>query len=141
MKQPPTSTSDSTTVQHRQQQQQQKHTPAATHEKPVRVRIISLGDVRVGKSCLIKKYCEPTRFVRNHIPTIGVDYGVKAIPRKMNDGRLLELKIDFFDLSGKIKCPPCMPITYSQGSYLLLHFVSSQAIPTTTRYRMNSTRM
>ena len=67
---------------------------------PIRVKVISLGDVQVGKSCLIKKYCEPTRFVSNYIPTIGVDYGVKATSNKMNDGRKLQIKIDFFDLSG-----------------------------------------
>jgi len=72
--------------------------------EPMRVKIITLGDARVGKSCLIKKHCEPTRFVSNYIPTIGVDYGVKAISKKMNSGEnMVEIKIDFFDLSGEEK--------------------------------------
>ena len=53
----------------------------------------------MGKSCLIKKYCEPTRFVSSYIPTVGVDYGVKAVSSKKNE-KTLDIKIDFYDLSG-----------------------------------------
>jgi DnaJ family protein C protein 27 len=67
---------------------------------PIRVRIISLGDVGTGKSCLIKRYCE-SRFAAKSIPTIGVDYGTRTTSRKTNDGRQLEVKMDFFDLSGE----------------------------------------
>ncbi len=69
---------------------------------PIRVRIISLGDVGTGKSCLIKRYCE-SRFASKSIPTIGVDYGTRSTSRKMNDGRQLEVKMDFFDLSGELR--------------------------------------
>ncbi|KAL3806580.1 LOW QUALITY PROTEIN: hypothetical protein ACHAXA_003407 [Cyclostephanos tholiformis] len=65
---------------------------------PIRVRIISLGDVGTGKSCLIKRYCE-SRFTSKSIPMIGIDYGTPLTSRKMNDGRQLEVKMDFFDLS------------------------------------------
>ena len=41
-------------------------------------KILSIGDTRVGKSCLIKRYCE-SRFVQRYITTIGVDYGVKKM--------------------------------------------------------------
>ncbi|KAL7472934.1 hypothetical protein ACHAXS_013314 [Conticribra weissflogii] len=68
--------------------------------KPPRIKIISIGNTKVGKSCLIKKYCEKNRFVSNYIPTIGVDYGVKATTRKVDGGRESEVKIDFFDFSG-----------------------------------------
>lgn len=71
-----------------------------------RVKVITLGDVKVGKSCLVKKYCDPNHFVSNYVPTIGVDYGVKTIAHKGNgddgsslDGRM-KIKVDFFDLSG-----------------------------------------
>lgn len=67
---------------------------------PIRVRIISLGDVGTGKSCLIKRYCE-SRFAAKSIPTIGVDYGTRTTSSKTNDGRQLEVKMDFFDLSGE----------------------------------------
>ena len=52
------------------------------------------GSATVGKSTLIKRYCE-NRFVQKYIPTIGIDYGVKPV-------RVLghELKVNFFDTSG-----------------------------------------
>ena len=40
-----------------------------------RLKIISLGESGVGKSCLIKRYCED-RFSEKYKGTIGVDYGV-----------------------------------------------------------------
>ena len=67
---------------------------------PIRVRIISIGDVCSGKSALIKRYCEPARFVSRHIPTIGCDYGLKTTNKTMNDGTATDVKVDFFDLSG-----------------------------------------
>lgn len=36
-----------------------------------------MGMAGVGKSCLIKRYCEE-KFVQKYISTIGVDYGVKV---------------------------------------------------------------
>jgi len=64
--------------------------------KPAQVcfKIISVGNSEVGKSCLIKRYCEG-RFVKRYISTIGIDYGVKKL-------ELLGHKvcINFFDLSG-----------------------------------------
>lgn len=41
-----------------------------------RIKILTAGSPEVGKSCLIKRYCEG-RFVAKYIPTIGIDYGVK----------------------------------------------------------------
>jgi DnaJ homolog subfamily C member 27 len=59
-----------------------------------RLKIITIGDALSGKSALIKRFCEG-KFVQKHIPTIGIDYGVKpAIVR----GR--ECRINFFDMSG-----------------------------------------
>eukprot|EP00052_Salpingoeca_macrocollata_P033827 m.328668 g.328668 ORF g.328668 m.328668 type:complete len:249 (+) comp56127_c0_seq1:11-757(+) len=57
----------------------------------MRVKIISLGSAGVGKSCLIKRYCEK-RFVAKYFPTIGVDFGVT---------RFQEHSINFFDLGGQ----------------------------------------
>ena len=48
----------------------------------------------MGKSCLIKRYCEG-RFVKRYISTIGVDYGVKKLTIKGQ-----AISINFFDLSG-----------------------------------------
>eukprot|EP00928_Gymnodinium_smaydae_P010303 TRINITY_DN13870_c0_g1_i1.p1 TRINITY_DN13870_c0_g1~~TRINITY_DN13870_c0_g1_i1.p1 ORF type:complete len:374 (+),score=68.45 TRINITY_DN13870_c0_g1_i1:86-1123(+) len=62
--------------------------------RPQRVKILSLGAAAVGKSCLIKRYCEG-RFVQKYITTIGIDYGVKPVKVFGQD-----LKVNFFDTSG-----------------------------------------
>ncbi|KAK7197073.1 ras family protein-like protein [Novymonas esmeraldas] len=41
-----------------------------------RLKLLAVGDLGVGKSCLIKRYCEG-RFIGKYIPTIGIDFGVK----------------------------------------------------------------
>lgn len=53
-----------------------------------------MGEGGVGKSCLIKRYCEE-RFVQRYISTIGVDFGVK--PVTIFD---YQVKVNFWDLSG-----------------------------------------
>ena len=58
------------------------------------VKLISIGEIEVGKSCLIKRYCEGS-FVSDYITTIGIDYGVKKVP--FND---MLVAINIFDLSG-----------------------------------------
>ncbi|XP_076068109.1 dnaJ homolog subfamily C member 27-like [Oratosquilla oratoria] len=59
-----------------------------------RIRILSLGNPGVGKSCLIKRYCEK-RFVNKYVPTIGIDYGSTTVDV---DGR--KISVHFFDTSG-----------------------------------------
>lgn len=63
-------------------------------DKPVRIKITSLGPPASGKSCLIKRFCE-SRFVSKYISTIGVDYGVK--PHTV-EGQ--QVRVNFWDLSG-----------------------------------------
>ena len=63
-------------------------------EKRLSIKLISVGDVEVGKSCLIKRYCEGN-FIKDYITTIGIDYGVKKVP--FND---CLVNINIFDLSG-----------------------------------------
>ena len=58
------------------------------------MKVISVGESCTGKSCLIKRYCED-KFVAKHIPTIGIDFGVK--PVKV-DGQ--PYRINFFDMAG-----------------------------------------
>eukprot|EP00658_Telonema_sp_P-2_P027958 TRINITY_DN2150_c0_g1_i2.p1 TRINITY_DN2150_c0_g1~~TRINITY_DN2150_c0_g1_i2.p1 ORF type:complete len:193 (+),score=33.50 TRINITY_DN2150_c0_g1_i2:206-784(+) len=60
----------------------------------VRIKVISMGEGGVGKSCIIKRYCEE-QFVSRYISTIGVDYGVKSV-----DVEGVEAKVNFWDLSG-----------------------------------------
>ncbi|KAI8813026.1 RJL family GTPase [Cladochytrium replicatum] len=67
---------------------------AAGSRQILRIKLLSMGDSGVGKSCLIKRYCEQ-RFISDYIPTIGIDYGVKAIT--IGDS---EVKINFWDVAG-----------------------------------------
>lgn len=62
--------------------------------RAIRMKVMSLGSENVGKSCLIKRYCEG-RFVSKYITTIGVDYGVKPVQVLGNS-----VKVNFFDTSG-----------------------------------------
>jgi DnaJ family protein C protein 27 len=70
--------------------------PQSNHKAPrsMRIKVISLGNAGVGKSCLIKRFCEG-RFVSRYISTIGVDYGVKPVQILGQTA-----KVNFFDLSG-----------------------------------------
>jgi len=62
--------------------------------RALRIKILSIGSEAVGKSCLIKRYCEG-RFVQKYITTIGVDYGVKPVQILGHN-----VKANFFDTSG-----------------------------------------
>uniref|UniRef100_A0A7R9SVU2 Uncharacterized protein n=1 Tax=Polyblepharides amylifera TaxID=1486889 RepID=A0A7R9SVU2_9CHLO len=65
-----------------------------TRNTAIRIKVISMGDAGVGKSCLIKRYCEE-KFVQKYIGTIGVDYGVKCV-------RLggVDVRVNLWDLAG-----------------------------------------
>ena len=69
-------------------------TKTTNFNKPLRLRIVLVGDECTGKSCLIKRYCEK-RFVTKYLPTIGIDYGATKI---FVDKR--EVGIHIFDTSG-----------------------------------------
>ena len=60
-----------------------------------RLKILSLGESGVGKSCLIKRYCED-KFVSKHVATIGIDFGVKPVQIDGSGG----VRVNFFDLAG-----------------------------------------
>ncbi|CAH1772837.1 unnamed protein product [Owenia fusiformis] len=62
--------------------------------KPFRIKIISMGNAEVGKSCIIKRYCEK-RFVNKYLATIGIDYGVTKV--KVNER---DVKVNIFDMAG-----------------------------------------
>lgn len=65
-------------------------------KKPLRIKIISIGNSEAGKSCIIKRYCEK-RFVPKYLQTIGIDYGVTKVNLKER-----ELKVNIFDMSGHV---------------------------------------
>ena len=60
----------------------------------IRLKVITCGDQGVGKSCVLKRFCEDV-FYPHCTPTIGVDFGVKA----MRVGKH-EVRICMFDLAG-----------------------------------------
>lgn len=62
--------------------------------KTLRVKLISMGNAEVGKSCIIKRYCEK-RFVQKYMATIGIDYGVTKITVGEKN-----LKVNIFDMAG-----------------------------------------
>ncbi|KAK3088902.1 hypothetical protein FSP39_025243 [Pinctada imbricata] len=63
-------------------------------KKSLRIKIISMGNAEVGKSCIIKRYCEK-RFVHKYLTTIGIDYGVTRVSIKDRD-----VKVNIFDMAG-----------------------------------------
>lgn len=65
-------------------------------KKPLRIKIITVGNSETGKSCIIKRYCEK-RFVPKYLQTIGIDYGVTKVNLKER-----EVKLNIFDMSGHV---------------------------------------
>lgn len=74
--------------------QQSPELTAAPPPSVRRIKIISMGDSGVGKSCVIKRFCEE-KFVSKYISTIGIDYGVKPVVVHGED-----VRVNFWDLSG-----------------------------------------
>ncbi|KAI8910984.1 P-loop containing nucleoside triphosphate hydrolase protein [Gorgonomyces haynaldii] len=60
-----------------------------------RIKILSMGDAAVGKSCLIKRYCEQ-KYVSEYVATIGIDYGVKSYVSRTHE----DVKVNFWDIAG-----------------------------------------
>lgn len=72
-----------------------------------------MGDAKVGKSCIIKRYCEE-RFLEEYVATIGIDFGVKSFQTHLEEGILAVVsrrhltcsssgaivKINFWDVGG-----------------------------------------
>ena len=69
--------------------------PIQPVQAAARLKVISLGEPGVGKSCLIKRFCED-KFVTKHVATIGIDFGVKPV---MIDGE--SVRVNFWDLASK----------------------------------------
>ncbi|CAN2390176.1 homolog, partial [Pristimantis euphronides] len=64
------------------------------NRKALRIKVISMGNAEVGKSCIIKRYCEK-RFVPKYQTTIGIDYGVTKVQIRER-----EIKVNIFDMAG-----------------------------------------
>lgn len=95
----------------------------------MRIKILSLGDSCVGKSCLIKRYCEK-KFVPKYISTIGVDFGVRQVNLLVSSPYEFEqeTKVNFWDTSGCEEFKDIRQEFYSQAQgVLLVYDVSSSA--------------
>ena len=89
-----------------------------------RIKVVCLGECKVGKTALIKRYCE-NRFERRYFKTIGVDYGSKDVKTVLEE-KIIKVIVDVFDLSGDIEYFEIRNEFYSdvQGC-LLVYDVSS----------------
>lgn len=58
------------------------------------VKLVGVGSLAVGKTCLIKHFCE-SRFSPSYQPTVGVDYGFK-----IQSALGVDLRVHLWDLSG-----------------------------------------
>eukprot|EP00056_Hartaetosiga_gracilis_P022677 m.32258 g.32258 ORF g.32258 m.32258 type:complete len:357 (+) comp9769_c0_seq1:64-1134(+) len=73
-----------------------KRTVVPKVKKERRIKVITLGDAVVGKSCLIKRYCEK-RFVSKYMATIGIDFGVVSwlyVNEEADDPKLEKKSMD-----------------------------------------------
>lgn len=85
-----------------------------------RIKITTIGDSGVGKTSILKRYCE-RHVASNHInttPTVGVDYG--SFREESKAGRLIY--VDLFDLSGKDKYQNVRKEFYEGTDIFLLVF-------------------
>ena len=80
-------------------------------------KLVTLGDEDTGKTCLIKAYCEE-RFEGKYIPTIGLDYGLRAEPNAPKP-----LALNIFDLSGDPFFAPLLPEMLSDAQVILVCYV------------------
>ena len=60
-----------------------------------RIKLLTIGDSMVGKSCIVKRFCEG-KFYDRFKPTIGIDYGTRKFKYKDKG----YIRLDFWDLSG-----------------------------------------
>ena len=95
----------------------------AQKQKPkyVRIKLLVVGPHKVGKSCLIKHYCEG-RFIKKYLPTIGIDYGVREVQLQSQT-----VKVNFFDTSGAVEYAPIRSEFYKDSQAILFCYdVSSK---------------
>ena len=85
-------------------------------------KILLLGDVAVGKSCLLLRYCENS-FQESHLSTIGLDFRLKKIT--LDDNR--KIKVQIWDTAGEDRFR-AITKNYYRGAngILLLYDVTDQ---------------
>ncbi|KPI88425.1 ras family protein-like protein [Leptomonas seymouri] len=78
-----------------------------------RIKLLAVGDVGVGKSCMIKRYCEG-RFVTKYIPTIGIDFGVKKI--ELNKAAVMQCSHGSSSGASTRSIPAAVRVNFWDGS-------------------------
>ena len=84
--------------------------------QPQRIRLLLLGDEGCGKTCLIRRYVEGC-FTPRYVPTVGVDFGVRAVPRPSPHP---PVKANIYDLSGAPEYALVRSEFYREAQALLL---------------------
>lgn len=83
--------------------------------------MVSMGDAGVGKSCLIKRFCEQ-KFYSKYTSTIGVDFGVKKVEYAGT-----EIRVNLWDMAGGGEFREVRNELYQDAEGILLVFdVSSR---------------
>ncbi|KAL5006111.1 hypothetical protein ScPMuIL_017269 [Solemya velum] len=80
------------------------------------IKVVGIGNASVGKTCLIKHFCE-SKFSSGYQPTVGVDYGFKIQHVYGND-----LRVHLWDLSGSPEFLDVRNELYSQTDAIFLVF-------------------
>jgi len=73
-----------------------------------------LGDSGVGKTCLVKRFCEE-KFTAKFHPTVGIDYGFK-----IHSVRDTDVRVHFWDMAGKIEYYDVRNELYNQTQAVML---------------------
>lgn len=95
------------------------HLPFNPHEgigALVWVKVVGVGDSGVGKTCLVKRFCEE-KFTPKFHPTVGVDYGFKIHTIEKTD-----LRVHFWDMAGRVEYYDVRNELYSQTQAVMLVF-------------------
>ncbi|KXJ28357.1 dnaJ homolog subfamily C member 27-B [Exaiptasia diaphana] len=78
------------------------------------IKIAGIGNESVGKTCLVKNFCEK-KFSRNYHQTVGVDYGFKI--HKVNG---VDYRINFWDFGGNADYDEIRIELYGQTQAVML---------------------
>jgi len=78
------------------------------------VKIVGVGDSGVGKTCLVKRFCEE-KFTAKFHPTVGIDYGFKI--HVIGD---VDVRVHFWDMAGKFEYYDVRNELYSQTQAVML---------------------
>lgn len=80
------------------------------------IKVVGIGNDGVGKTCLVKNFCEK-KFSKSYHPTTGVDYGFKL--HKING---TDYRINFWDFGGHTDYDEIRVELYGQTQACILVF-------------------